>query len=161
MVNELFEPVCKWEPKTGNGAINGVFADSLAALSTELELADGDKYGMRRAKEFSEECRKVCRAATQRNLLMVCSNQVRTNLDTNPWAEKYITRRSVDRLLFEPAAALPYATVRSAASEPSVKASSSASSASRRRSRSISHRSGNLTTLPRSASSMTMVSTTS
>jgi recombination protein RecA len=88
-VPELFEPVRKWQPETENGVINGIFADSLAALSTKMEMDDKDQYGMRRAKEFSEECRKTCRILTQRNFLMVCSNQVRQNIDVNPFAEKY------------------------------------------------------------------------
>jgi len=87
-VGEMFAPVRKWEPKSDK-VINAVFADSLAALSTQMELDDGDKYGMRRAKEFSEECRKVCRVLTQRNILMVCSNQVRQNLDAGLYGEKY------------------------------------------------------------------------
>jgi protein RecA len=90
-VTQLFEPIRKWEPQTTNGAISGIFADSLAALSTDKEMTDGDPYGARRAKEFSEECRKVCRVLTQRNHLMVCSNQVRANFDISPWAEKYTT----------------------------------------------------------------------
>lgn len=90
-VTELFEPIQKWNPKSENGAINGIFADSLAALSTVMEMDKGDKMGMRRAKEFSEECRKVCRILTQRNHLMVCSNQVRTNPDARQFAEKFTT----------------------------------------------------------------------
>lgn len=86
-VKELFEPIRKWNP-TASG-INAIFADSLAALSTELELGDGDKYGLRRAKEFSEECRKICRILAQRNLLLVCSNQIRQNLDAGPYGEKF------------------------------------------------------------------------
>lgn len=88
-VTELFEPIRKWEPKFEG--INAVFADSLAALSTNLELneKDGDKYGMRRAKEFSEECRKVCRVLPQRNILLVCSNQVRQNPDAGLYGEKF------------------------------------------------------------------------
>ena len=39
--------------KTDDGAINGVFADSLAALSTRLELAGDDESGMRRAKSLA------------------------------------------------------------------------------------------------------------
>lgn len=88
-VTELFEPIKKWEPKNENGGINGVFADSLAALSTELEMESGDKYGLRRAKEFSEQCRLTCRVLAQRNLLMVCSNQVRQNIDAGPFEQKY------------------------------------------------------------------------
>jgi protein RecA len=87
-VKELFEPIRKWDPE-GIDIVHGFFADSLAALSTEMELSDKDQYGMRRAKEFSEECRKVARILAQRNILMVCSNQVRQNIDAGPFAEKY------------------------------------------------------------------------
>jgi len=81
-VPEVFAPIRKWIPKNLN-VVNGVFADSLAALSTELEMGDkGDKIGMRRAKEFSQECRKVCRSLVKHNLLMVCSNQMRATGNT-------------------------------------------------------------------------------
>lgn len=91
-VPELFEPIIKWDPEVKDGAVNAVFADSLASLSTDLELGpQGDKMGQRRAKEFSEECRKVCRVIANRGILVVCSNQVRQNIDPNPWAEKYTT----------------------------------------------------------------------
>jgi len=36
---------------------------------------------MRRAKEFSEQLRKTCRIIKEKNYLMVCSNQIRDNLD--------------------------------------------------------------------------------
>lgn len=90
-VTEVFQQVRAWEP-TGK-KINGVLADSLAALSTNMEMdnKDGDKMGMRRAKEFSEELRKTARIITQKNLLMVCSNQVRVNADASPYSEKYTT----------------------------------------------------------------------
>lgn len=88
-VPEVFGPVRKWEPKST--AVNGIFVDSLAALSTDLEMnaKDGDKMGMRRAKEFSEACRLTCRVLKQRDFLMVCSNQIRQNPDAGPFAEKY------------------------------------------------------------------------
>ena len=91
-IPEVFSTVREWEPKSTK-KINGVFADSLAALSTELEMEnkDGDKMGMRRAKEFSEELRKTCRILTEKNLLMVCSNQVRVNMDAGPYGQKYIS----------------------------------------------------------------------
>jgi len=91
-VTELFEPIRTWDPKP-HGVVHGVFADSLAALSTKMEMGsdDGDKMGMRRAKEFSEECRKVCRVLTRNNVLMACSNQVRQNVDAGPYQEKYST----------------------------------------------------------------------
>ena len=78
-IPEVFKPIREWEPKNQE-VINGVFADSLAALSTDMEMDDKDKYGMRRAKEFSEELRKTCRVLTARNMLLVASNQIRTNV---------------------------------------------------------------------------------
>lgn len=90
-VTGVFTAVRDWDVKSGKGIINGVFADSLAALSTDLEMdnKDGDKMGMRRAKEFSEQLRKTCRILTQKNLLMVCSNQIRENIDAGPYQQKY------------------------------------------------------------------------
>ena len=89
-VTDVFENVREWETEN---TINGIFADSLAALSTDMEMnpKTGDKMGMRRAKEFSEELRKTCRILTQNNLLMVCSNQVRQNLDAGPYGQKVIS----------------------------------------------------------------------
>jgi len=86
-VPEVFEPIRTWKPRHDD-RVNGIFADSLAALSTVLEMdaKDGDKMGMRRAKEFSEACRKTCRVLAQKNFLMVCSNQIRQNLDAGPFA---------------------------------------------------------------------------
>ena len=73
------------------GTPHGVFADSLAALSTDMEMTkdEGDKMGMRRAKEFSEELRKTCRIITQQNVLVICSNQIRQNLDAGPYGQRY------------------------------------------------------------------------
>lgn len=90
-VPEVFKPIRKWEPEPEEGVIHGIFADSLAALSTKLEMDndEGDKMGMKRAKEFSEECRKTCRILTQRNFLMVASNQIRQNLDAGYYGPKY------------------------------------------------------------------------
>lgn len=82
-VPQVFKAVRKWEPGGKDDVIHGVMADSLAALSTaqEMNKDEGDKMGMRRAKEFSEELRKTCRILAQKNYLMVCSNQVRENVD--------------------------------------------------------------------------------
>ena len=89
-VTELFEQLKDWEP---TGKINGIIADSLAALSTNMEMdkKEGDKMGMRRAKEFSEGLRKTCRILKPKNMIMVCSNQVRTNADAGAFTEKYTT----------------------------------------------------------------------
>jgi RecA/RadA recombinase len=77
-VTELFSKFYTWKPKNPN-VINAMFGDSLAALSTDLELDndEGDKMGMRRAKEFSQELRKTCRIIAKNNWLVSLSNQVR------------------------------------------------------------------------------------
>lgn len=91
-VTEVFESVRAWKPNP-KAKMNGVFTDSLAALSTDLEMDkdEGDKMGMRRAKEFSEECRKTCRIIKDKGLLMVCSNQLRQNPNAGPYAPKFRT----------------------------------------------------------------------
>jgi len=90
-VPEVFKAVRDWQPE-GKKVIHGIFADSTAALSTdqEMEKDEGDKMGMRRAKEFSEELRKTCRVIAEKNYLMVCSNQVRINVGASPYEQKYI-----------------------------------------------------------------------
>ncbi len=89
-VPEIFEPIRKWEPEPPEG-FHGIFADSLAALSTDMEMEGKDQYGMRRAKEFSEQLRITCRELEKKGYLMVCSNQVRQNLDAGPYGSKYKT----------------------------------------------------------------------
>lgn len=77
-VTQVFDDIYKWKPKPKEkGAINLVATDSLAALSTDLELESGDKMGMRRAKEFSEGFRKLARKITMNNYIIACSNQMR------------------------------------------------------------------------------------
>lgn len=95
-VTEVFERVRKWKPEGKNGIVNGVFIDSLAALSTKMEMdsEEGDKMGGRRAKEFSEELRKTCRLIKNENYLMVCSNQIRESMDASP-RNKYIPKEVV------------------------------------------------------------------
>ena len=76
-VTEVFDYINGWKPKP-EGAVHCVATDSLAALSTELELGSkGDKMGMRRAKEFSQGLRKTCRMIKTNNWLIPCTNQVR------------------------------------------------------------------------------------
>lgn len=91
-VTEVFSGVRKWTPEDLT-KVNGVFADSLAALSTDLEMSteDGDKMGMRRPKEFSEQLRRTCRILQKNNYLMVCSNQVRVNTNAGAYGQKYTT----------------------------------------------------------------------
>lgn len=91
-IPEVFKAVRDWLPSKETPApLRGVFADSLAALSTNMEMGkdEGDKMGMRRAKEFSEELRKTCRIITQQEVLMVCSNQIRQNPDAGIYGQKW------------------------------------------------------------------------
>lgn len=88
-VEEVFEEINKWIPQPAvPGAINFEGVDSLASLSTDMEMDndDGDKMGQRRAKMFSEGFRKTCRLIKKRNILLACSNQMRDGKygDTTP-----------------------------------------------------------------------------
>lgn len=77
-VSEMFDHIYGWQPKVKKKkAISVIAADSLAALTTQMEMSDGDAYGMRRAKEFSEGLRKTARVIANNNWLIACSNQER------------------------------------------------------------------------------------
>jgi len=89
-IPEVFESIRKWKPERPDKP-SGIFADSLAALSTDLEMDQEDRMGMRRAKEFSEQLRKTCRILVNKNFLLVCSNQIRQNLEAGPYGQKYIS----------------------------------------------------------------------
>ena len=91
-VTEVINGIKNWKPKT-KAKVHGIMTDSLAALSTKLEMDDpkGDKMGMRRAKEFSEGLRKICRILNQKNYLMVCSNQLRQKADAQKFEEQFTT----------------------------------------------------------------------
>lgn len=78
-VPELFQAIRKWEPETKG--INGIMADSLAALSTDMEMEKEDAMGMKRAKDFSTQLRKTARVLVQKNFLLVCSNQLREDMN--------------------------------------------------------------------------------
>ena len=88
LIPELFSSVRGWEPE--GDYVHGIFADSLAALSTKMEMdsEDGDKMGMSRSKQFSEQLRRTCRVLKQKNFLMVCSNQIRTNVNAGMYEQK-------------------------------------------------------------------------
>jgi recombination protein RecA len=78
-VNEVFEHILNWEPDPPKkNGINIVATDSLAALSSELELSEkGDKMGMKIAKDFSQGLRKACRLIKRNKFIIACSNQIR------------------------------------------------------------------------------------
>ncbi len=88
-VSEVMDDVYTYKPKNKT-VINGIMVDSIAALSTQLEMTEkGDKMGMRRSKELSTGLRKVCRVLKQRNHLMVCTNQIRVNVGATKWEEQF------------------------------------------------------------------------
>jgi len=78
-----------WRPDPGH--INGRGTDSLASLSTKMEMEQGDKMGQRRAKELSEGMRVIARHIHHYNILLVFTNQLRDNVDGGQWAPKKIT----------------------------------------------------------------------
>ncbi|MCK5861719.1 MAG: hypothetical protein KAH38_04490 [Candidatus Hydrogenedentes bacterium] len=80
-VTDIFEYMDKWEPATEE-ATNLIMVDSLAALSTNMEMKENDAMGMRRAKEFSEGLRKLCRRIKKNDWIVACTNQVRVNVKT-------------------------------------------------------------------------------
>jgi RecA/RadA recombinase len=90
IIPDAFKDLFKWEPD--EEYINGYIIDSLAALSTSMEMDndDGDKMGMRRAKEFSEHLRKCARIIADRNLILFCTNQIREKHDANKYERKDI-----------------------------------------------------------------------
>jgi protein RecA len=94
-VTQVFKKVRDWVPETEvrGKVVHGIFADSLAALSTDMEMEneDGDKMGGRRAKEFSEQLRKTCREIKAKNYLLVCSNQIRMKMDAQKFESKFTT----------------------------------------------------------------------
>lgn len=75
-VSELSDLIWNWTPKKKK-IINILAADSLAAISTSLEMEKGDARGQRKAKELSELCRKVGRKIAQAHQLLIFTNQER------------------------------------------------------------------------------------
>lgn len=79
-VKEVFDFIFNWKPKESPaGTTNVVATDSLAALSSELELSEaGDKYGMRIAKDFNQGLRKTCVLIRRNNWIIANTNQIRS-----------------------------------------------------------------------------------
>jgi recombination protein RecA len=87
-VPEIFKPVRDWKIDNDE-KVNGAFADSLTALSTDMEMEGKDKYGARRAKEFSEQLRQTCRVIAKKNILLIGTNQLRANMNSGPFGRKW------------------------------------------------------------------------
>lgn len=88
-IKSVFDRIEKWEPE-GKGP-HVVFVDSLAALVSDEELSGDTKgyAGARRALNFSEGLRKICRLIERKDLLLIATNQVRQNMNTTPFAKPY------------------------------------------------------------------------
>lgn len=87
-VEEVINAVRNFNPEDTT-KINGIMADSLAALSTEMEMTDGeDKMGGNRAKKLSAGFRTLCRYIAEKNILMVMSNQIREKMDAGKYEKK-------------------------------------------------------------------------
>jgi RecA/RadA recombinase len=84
-VKELFDDLYEWEPGLPN-VISVFGADSIAALSTEMEMEEEDKRGQKQAKEFSQNLRKTARKIGMPDRIVVFTNQVRQgeNGETTP-----------------------------------------------------------------------------
>lgn len=74
LVEEVFDFIKDWEPENED-VINMVAADSIAALSTELEMGEGDKRGQRKAKDLHSGCRTAARRIAKENKIVVFTNQ--------------------------------------------------------------------------------------
>ncbi len=75
-VTEVFDDIKSWEPKNEN-VINAKIVDSVAALSTDMEMygEKGDKRGQKKAKELHAGCRTSARLISHGNKLIVFTNQ--------------------------------------------------------------------------------------
>lgn len=74
-VEDVFAFFKPWQKLWKPNVPHVLLTDSLAALTTELEMETGDLMGMRRAKEFSSGCRINARQMGE--MLWLCSNQER------------------------------------------------------------------------------------
>jgi RecA/RadA recombinase len=75
-VTDVFDEIFN-KPKSEDKKLHVIGVDSLAALSTKLEMEKGDKMGQKRAKEFSEGLRKTARKIANNGWILVATNQVR------------------------------------------------------------------------------------
>jgi len=87
-IEESFKLIKKWNPK-GNGPFV-ILKDSLAAFASKEENdGKGDEYsGARKAKEFSQEFRQICRTIAEKEFLFIATNQIRQNLGAGPFGKK-------------------------------------------------------------------------
>lgn len=79
-VKEVFDFIeTEWEDDESK-VVNIIGCDSIAALSTEMEMEKEDKMGGKRAKEFSAGLRKMARIIAGNNKIVVFTNQERQTM---------------------------------------------------------------------------------
>lgn len=76
-VEDAFDAIEEWCEEEGTGNIDATALDSLAALSTRMEMDSEDKRGQDRAKQFSTRLRKDALLLSEKTKLLICTNQVR------------------------------------------------------------------------------------
>jgi len=72
-VEEVFNLIEKWEPENKK-KVSMFGCDSIAALSTEMEMGEGDKRGQKKAKDLASGLRKVARKISKNNKLIIFTN---------------------------------------------------------------------------------------
>ena len=93
-VEDFFSQIRKWEPGSSRDFLDVVVVDSLAALASEEELKaalSDEEKGMaaaRRAGKFSEGLRTTKASLSKKSRLLVCSNQVRDDLNKRSFGPK-------------------------------------------------------------------------
>lgn len=89
-VEHVMEDVERWcDSKLDDKYVHVYVCDSLAALSTAQEMGDsGDKVGAARAKMFSQWLRRLAGKISDQNRLVVCTNQIRQNVQIGFMAGK-------------------------------------------------------------------------
>lgn len=90
VIPDAFKELCNSKKKEDEDVLHAYIVDSLAALSTTLEMEneEGDKMGGRRAKEFSMYLRKSKLKIAKKNKILFCTNQIRENMDGGAWSRK-------------------------------------------------------------------------
>ena len=81
-VAEMFnEHIMKWDKWAGEESFTAIICDGVSALTTDMEMEGNDKYGGKRAKDFSEGCRKSGRIISGKNRLLIFTSQVREKMN--------------------------------------------------------------------------------
>jgi len=75
-------------PYSDNGSIDVIAVDSIAVLMSSMEAEKEDKRGSARAKELHQMCRKAKAVISDKNRLVILTNQVQDTQDAMPGQAK-------------------------------------------------------------------------